>query len=142
MGARDRLKNANQHAMNAVDQTLESLNREPLYKEEPIKEPVTKPEIKETEIEAISNNINVAIDIKSKEKQQTKKTGRPAKWLDGQARLSFIVSPDMKEKIETASIFFGGSITDYITTLINNDIDKNYEMYKKQEELLKSFKRR
>lgn len=140
MGARDRLKNANTHAMNAVDQTLESLNREPLYKEEDTKMSINEPVKIDNTVED-EQIITVSTTKTNDEKKQSKKTGRPAKWSEGQARLSFIVSPDMKDKIETASIFFGGSITDYITTLINNDIDKNYEMYKKQEELLKSFKR-
>lgn len=134
MGARDRLKSANMQAMNAVDQTLESLNRNIV--EDKIKQPEVIPEVK---IEAANNEISNTIE--SDKNEIYKKPGRPAKWKEEHTRISMMMSQELKNKIDTASIFFNNSITEYITTLIEKDLEKNFDIYKKQEELLKSFNR-
>ena len=127
MSARDRLKSANASFMNesfkvnAVDHTINEINHRTV-EEKPTDEP--------------------SEEIVEKGETSAKKSGRPAKWTEPSKITSIKFTKELRQKIDVASIMYGGSITNYITTLIEKDLAENYEFYSKQKELLQSFSKR
>lgn len=72
----------------------------------------------------------------------TSKPGRPKKWNEPYTRMTIVMSTDMRDKVETASTFYGGSFTDYVTALIEKDLEENLDLYNKQKELIQKFNRK
>ncbi len=133
--SRDKLKNANRAAMNAVDQTLKMFNTN---QSEQIEAPI---DLNEENINTGSKNTPSAT-INSLEAEnipvQKRKRGRPSKREES-ARICIIVSADLRTKMETASALYG-TMTDYITKLVTKDLEKNYQIYEEQEQLMKRLK--
>ena len=132
MGTRDKLKNANQaamNAMNAVDNTLEQFSASK----------IDNNNVSENKIESPASIIDEA-PVKTEEKKNP--TGRPVKYKEPITRMSISLSESKKQKVDIATLFYGGSVTDYINALIDRDLQENYEQYEAQKAIIDKFQKK
>ena len=69
-------------------------------------------------------------------KLEPKKVGRPKKKKDCKS-ITVAIPIDTLEKVSVAKVFFGNNLTEYITTLIERDLESNYSKYHTLAENLK-----
>lgn len=61
-------------------------------------------------------------------KIESKKVGRPKKKKDCKS-ITVAIPVDTLEKVSVAKVFFNNNLTEYITTLIERDLEANYSKY-------------
>ena len=59
---------------------------------------------------------------------EPKKVGRPKKKKDCKS-ITVAIPVDVLEKVSIAKVFFNNNLTEYITTLIERDLETNYSKY-------------
>lgn len=94
---------------------------------------VSEPETSKTAIVKTKTKASTK-EKKAAAKSKTGKTGRPA----GQPtyKVLLAIPEESKEAVETASLFYKGSVTRYINSLIKKDLEQNSKKYQEFKELL------
>lgn len=62
------------------------------------------------------------------QKSEPKKVGRPKKKKDCKS-ITIAIPVDVLEKVSVAKVFYNNNLTEYITTLIERDLETNYTKY-------------
>ena len=79
-------------------------------------------------ISASSASVPLVPQVVKEPKLEPKKVGRPKKKKDCKS-ITVAIPVDALEKVSVAKVFYNNNLTEYITTLIEKDLEANYSKY-------------